>query len=120
NTGTQVLASATMGNVIVAADADARIAGLQVSHPGSSVREFASLGFVPNMRFTPSGLASTMDMMPALKGRSISDLFNEITAATLTAAWWDETGTLILRPSDQLRGTEPSQTVTTMDDITAL
>lgn len=120
NTGTQALASATMGNVIVAADTDARIAGLQVSHPGSSVREFASLGFVPNMRFQGSGLASTMDMMPALKGRSISDLFNEITAATLTAAWWDESGTLILRPSDSLRGTAPSWTYNTTMDVTSI
>ena len=119
-TGSQALGTGSMSSVIVGADADARIAGLQVSHPASSVREFASLGFSPSMRFQASGLASTMDMMPALKGRSVPDLVGEIMSATLTASWWDETGTLILRPSDALRGTASSQTLTTLDDITSL
>lgn len=119
-TGSQDLGAGDMSTVSVSADADARIAGLQVSHPNSSVREFASLGFSPSMRFQASGLASTMDMMPALRGRAVADLVDEILAATLTAAWWDETGTLILRPSDQLRGTASSQTLTTLDDITSL
>lgn len=119
-TGTQAMASGNMSQVILTADASARIAGVQISHPTGSAREFASLGFSPSMRFTPSGLASTMDMMPALKGRSVTDLVDEILSATLTASWWDETGTLILRPSDLLRSTAPSQTVTTAGDITAL
>lgn len=119
-TGSQSLGTGVMSLVQVNADADARIAGVQVSHPQSTVREFASIGFKPNMRFQASGLASTMDMMPALKGRSISDLFNEITAATLTAAWWDESGTLILRPSDSLRGTDPSWTYNTTMDVTSI
>lgn len=120
STGTQSLGTGNMSNVYVAADAAARVAGVQVSHPATSTREFASLGFVPSMRFQASGLASTMDMMPALKGRSISDLFNEITAATLTAAWWDESGALILRPSDSLRSTSPSWTINTNLDVTSL
>lgn len=119
-TGTQALGAGTMSSVRVVADGAARIAGVQVSHPNSNAREFASLAFSPSMRFQASGLASTMDMMPALRGRSISNLVDEILTATLTAAWWDETGTLILRPSDALRGTAPSQTITTADDITAL
>ncbi|MDN5685811.1 MAG: hypothetical protein L0G94_03890 [Brachybacterium sp.] len=119
-TGTQALGPGDLSSIRVNADIDSRIAGFQVSHPNSSSREFMSLDFTPNVRFDPSGLASTMDMMPALRGRSINDLVNEILEATLTASWWDETGTLVLRPSDRLRGTEPSQTVTTADDITAL
>lgn len=119
-TGTQALGSGSMSSVVVAADEASRIAGVQVSHPASSVREFASLGFTPTMLFSSSGLASTMDMMPALRGRSVSDLVDEILSATLTASWWDEEGKLILRPSDRLRGTAPSATVTTSDDITAL
>lgn len=119
-TGSQALAAGAMSLVDVTANSGARIAGVQVSHPTGSAREFASLDFSPNMRFDASGLASTMDMMPALRGRSVSDLVDEILKATLTASWWDETGTLILRPSDQLRGTASSQTVTTSADITAL
>ena len=119
-TGTQALGSGSMSTVAVNADADSRIAGVQVSHPASSVREFGSLDFTPSMRFTPGHLASTMDMMPALRGRSVSDLVDEIMSATLTASWWDETGTLILRPSNLLRGTASSQTITTSTDITSL
>lgn len=118
--GSQALAAGTMSVVDVTANSDARIAGVQVSHPTGTVREFASIGFTPSMRFTPSGLASTMDMSPALKGRSVKDLMQEILKATLTAAWWDEEGVLVLRPSDLLRGTAPSQTITTADDITSL
>lgn len=119
-TGSQALAAGAMSLVDVTANSGARIAGVQVSHPNSSVREFASLGFVPSMRFQASGLASTMDMMPALRGRSVNDLVDEILSATLTASWWDETGTLILRPSNLLRGTASSQTITTSTDITSL
>lgn len=119
-TGTQALGSGDLSTITLTGDAGARLAGLQVSHPNSSSREFASLDFSPSMRFEPSGLASTMDMMPALRGRSINDLVNEILEATLTASWWDETGTLILRPSNLLRGTASSQTVTTSTDITSL
>lgn len=111
---------ATMDRVSLNFRDTSRVAGVQVSHPNSSVREFASVDFTPSMRFTPSGLASTMDMTPAVKGRSVSDLVDEILQATLTASWWDETGTLILRPSDLLRSTAPSQTITTADDITSL
>ena len=119
-TGAQALGSGSMSTVAVNADADSRIAGVQVSHPASSVREFGSLGFAPSMRFTPGNLASTMDMMPALRGRSIPDLVDEIAEATLTAAWWDETGTLVLHSSNLLRAVEPSQTIDTAQDITAL
>lgn len=119
-TGTQALAAGSMSTVLVNADTASRIAGVQVSHPNSTAREFASLGFTPNMRFSPSGLASTMDMTPALKGRAIGELVEEILSATLTASWWDETGTLILRPSNLLRSAAPVQTVTTADGITAL
>lgn len=118
-TGSQALGAGEMSSVAVTADADARIAGLQVSHPTTS-REFASVGFKPSMRFSPSGLASTMDMSPAIRGRSIPELVDEILSATLTASWWDEDGVLVLRPSDLLRSTASSQTITTADDITAL
>lgn len=120
STGTQSRGAGSMSLVQVNADADARIAGVQVSHPQSTVREFASLDFTPTMRFESSGLASTMDMMPALRGRSINDLVNEIMEATLTASWWDETGTLILRPSDRLRSGAPVASLDTSVDIESL
>lgn len=119
-TGSRAVSGSAMHRVSVSADDNARIAGVQVSHPNTVAREFTSVNFRRNMEFDPSGLASTMDMMPALRGRSIPDLVDEILAATLTASWWDEGGKLILRPSDRLRGTVPSATVTTSDDITAL
>lgn len=119
-TGSQTMSAGNMDLVIFTADANARVAGMQISHPQSSAREFASVGFVPNMRFQGSGLASTMDMMPAIRGRSIPDLVDEITEATLTAAWWDEEGRLVLVPSDQLRSTSPSATIESGTDITAL
>lgn len=119
-TGSQSIPAGTMDSIQMIVPDEGRISGVQVSHPNSSAREFASLDFAPNMRFQASGLASTMDMMPALKGRSIRNLMDELTKATLTAAWWDETGTLILRPSDVLRSTPSSQTIDTMRDITSL
>lgn len=118
--GSQSLAAGTMNAVRVTANSDARIAGVQVSHPNSAAREFASLSSTPTMRFQASGLASTMDMSPVLRGRSVKDFVNEVLTATLTASWWDETGTLVLMPSDQLRGTASSQLITTADDITSL
>src|SRR5699024_4387758 len=119
-TGSRTVTGPSMHRVSVSADDNASIAGVQVSHPNSVAREFASLDFRRNMEFDPSGLASTMDMMPALRGRSVRDLVDEILEATLTASWWDEGGKLILRPSDRLRGTTPSAAVTTSSDITAL
>lgn len=119
-TGTQALGSGTMSSVNTTFNSDARVAGIQVSHPSSSVREFASIDFEPNMVFTPSGLASTMDMMPSFKGQSITELVDEILKSTLTASWWDEEGRLVFKPSDLLRSTPSSQTITTADDITAL
>ncbi|WP_344354437.1 hypothetical protein [Brachybacterium phenoliresistens] len=118
-TGTQEVPAGTMSRVDVSVD-EARIAGVQVSHPNTTAREFASLGFVPAMKFTPSPMVSTMDMSPAFRQRSVRDLVDEILTSTLTASWWDETGTLVLTPSDVLRSGAPVQTVTTLDDITSL
>lgn len=119
-TGSQVLGSGSMDRVVVSADANSRIAGVQVSHPNSTAREFASLGFKPSMRFAPSGLASTMDMSPALKGRKLAEFVNEVLSSTLTAAWWDEEGALVLRPSDLLRSAAPVAEIGTAMDVTSL
>lgn len=109
-----------MSSVSVVADAGSRVAGVQVSKPASAAHEVAPLTFVPNMRFTDSNLATSMDMSPRVEGRSVAELVDEICKATLTAAWWDESGVLNFVPSDKLRGAASVQTITTLDDITDL
>ncbi|HCS2945687.1 TPA: hypothetical protein OQU49_004282 [Shigella flexneri] len=108
-----------MSSVTISADAASRVAGFQIGHPNTA-QEFTAIAHVPSMRFTPSSLASTMDMMPAIRNEPISELVRKITEATLTAAWWDESGTLLLVPATLLRATEPVQTVNTGPDITSL
>lgn len=118
--GAGPLASTPMSSVSVVADINSRIAGFQVSRPNSAVHEFASLRWSPSMRFMRNGLAPTMDMSPRVEDRKVADLVDEICKATLTAAWWDESGVLQLIPSDKLRGGDPVQAVTTLDDVTKL
>ena len=118
--GSQVMPSAAMGTIRVTGEAGTRVAGVQVSRPNTTGHEFASLSFTPNMRFTPGNLASTMDMMPRFENRNIADLVDEICKATLTAAWFDESGILRLASADRLRGASPVQTITTLDDILQL
>ena len=116
----RTVSAGSITSLDVSATDNARIAGVQVSRPNSTAREFASLDFAPSMRFQPSGLASTMDAMPALRGRDVAGLVDEILSATLTAAWWDEEGVLVLDPSDRLRGRAPVAEVSTAQDITSL
>lgn len=106
--------------VYLNAETGSRIAGVQVGRTNSTGHEFASLGFTPSMRFTPGNLASTMDMMPRLEGRNVADLVDEICKATLTAAWFDESGVLRLASADTMRSASPVQTITTLDDVTEL
>lgn len=119
-TGVQSVSAAAMSLVRVYAAEGARIAAVRVDHPNSNARDRSYLDFQPNMRFGRNGLVSTMDMSPRIENRNVADLVDEICKATLTAAWWDESGVLQLIPSDQLRGGAPVGTITTLDDITAL
>ncbi|HJX77266.1 hypothetical protein [Glutamicibacter sp.] len=118
--GSQVLPAVVMGTIRVTAENGARIAGIQVGRPLRTSHEFSSLSFTPSMRFVPGNLASTMDMMPRLENRNIADLVDEICKATLTAAWFDESGVLQLVSADTMRNASPAQTITTLDDITEL
>lgn len=126
NAGQEVAGSAVPGGTVgmtsvsIVADANSRIAGVQVSRPNSAQHEFASLRWSPSLRFARNGLAPTMDMSPRIESRNVADLIDEICKATLTAAWWDESGVLQMIPSDKLRGGAPVQTITTLDDITKL
>ena len=73
------------------------------------------------MRFErPLRWAPAMRMSPEITRRTVGNVVDEICKATLTAAWFDESGVLQLVPSDLLRVREPVQTVTTLDDITSL
>lgn len=112
--------AALMSRIDVTAGVGSRIAGLQVSRPLTTAHEFASLSFTPSMRFTSGDLGATMDMSPRLEGRNVADLVDEICKATLTAAWWDESGVFQLASSDILRGATSVQSITALDDITAL
>lgn len=112
--------SAAMSTVQFNAAEGARVAGMQVSRPNTTAHEFNSLGFTPSMSFEAGGLGASMDMMPRLENRNVADVVDEICKATLTAAWWDESGMLRFVQSDRLRGADPVQTVTTLDDITEL
>ena len=121
STGTLARTStALMSRVEVVAGTGARVAGLQISRPLSASHEFASLRWTRSMQFAPGNLASTMDMMPRLENRNVAEFVDEVCKATLTAAWFDESGVFQLVASDILRGASPVQTITTLDDITEL
>lgn len=125
-TGTATIgSSAQMGDIEVAAHNDARVAGLQVSHPSVATHEFASLSFKPTarMRLTGSDGSTFMGLMEA--GRPIQDetcieVIKRVCDATLTAAWIDEDGVFQIAPSMVLNNQTPARTVTTVDDITEL
>lgn len=112
--------SVQMATVQFNAAAGARVAGMQVSRPTTVTHEFSSLRWSPSMRFESGNLGSTMDMMPRLENRNVADLVDEICKATLTAAWWDESGIFRMVQSDRLRHADPVQTITTLDDVTEL
>lgn len=115
-----VSGGAAMDRVYLSVSESARVAGVQVSRPLTLSHEFSSLTFVPSCRFTISLLALSMDMSPRIESRGVSEVVDEICKATLTAAWWDESGVLQLVPSDRMRSAEPVQSITTLDDITAM
>ena len=119
-TGSRTLPTGALLQGALYATTDARLAGVQVSRPDTVAREFRSLSFAPSMRYAASLMASTMNMSPALRARSVPDLVNEILSATLTASWWDEEGVLRLRASDRLHTTGRTSILTTLDDITSL
>lgn len=117
--------TAQMGEIQVAAHNDARIAGLQVSHPEVSAHENASLRFKPTarMRLTGADGSTFMGWMEA--GRPIQEekcveVIKRICDATLSAAWIDENGVFQIAPSMVLTNQTPARTLTTLDDIADL
>lgn len=61
-----------------------------------------------------------MDAAPAIEGRTVGDLLDEINQAVLSAMWIDELGVMRWESSDTLRGREPARTVSTLDDVLSL
>ena len=119
STGQRAVVGGSIQSVFVSASADARIAGVQLRHPTTAPLNI--IRWTPTMRFErPLRWAPAMRMSPEITRRTVGNVVDEICKATLTAAWFDESGVLQLVPSDLLRVREPVQTVTTLDDITSL
>jgi len=113
--------STRMSKVRIDADASARVAGIQVSHPAAS-QEFASLRHTPNARIDASNQyhAGPIDVGPAIDRVSANEILSQIGSATLTAGWIDETGVFQWVPSIVLSSRAPSLTVTTQDHVFGL
>lgn len=111
-----------MFQIRVNAGPGASVGGLQVSHPSSAVQEHASTRFVPSAVFdtTSLELSGVLDAGPNIEGRVVNNLLNEITNATLSTLWIDETGVARWAASDTLRERAPARTVTTLDDVFSL
>lgn len=97
-------------------DDGARVAGLVIDSPIPAL-EFRNQYFTPNATFTPSSMVLMMNMSPRLEKKIVGDVVNEICQATLTAAWFDETGVFRMMPSDRLRDAQPVQQISTLHDI---
>lgn len=109
---------AAMDRIIVNADVDSRVAGLQVSHP-AAVNEFASLAHTPTAVYDLSNQVhmGIIDASPAIDGRRASELLDEISQATLSGMWIDEAGIFRWASAAALRAKGPSRTFTTLNDV---
>jgi len=114
-----VPAGSNLTSITATADANARVAGMQVSTPPVG-QEFQSLGHKDNYYQDAGAFVGAMDALPSYVNRPAIDLLTEISKASLSAMWFDENGKLRFIGSDLLRAQAPAQTVTTLDDIYAL
>lgn len=115
--GTQATTGGVIEDIRVTASDAARISSVLVTRPTSAVEEHAPVRFTPRVTFE-RGTFVGMDMSRTIENENIAAVVEEICAATLTAAWWDERGVLRLVGADRLRVSSPVQTITTLDDIT--
>lgn len=109
-----------LSGIVVNASAGARVAGVQVSYPGSV--EHQSTYWKPSARYdtTSLRLAGILDAAPTIERRQAGDLLDEINTALLAGMWIDETGVMQWALSDTLRRKSASRTVTTLDDVLSL
>lgn len=123
-TGSGVVGGSNMSSISLRVHQDARVAGVQVSHPSNSSHEFASLSWVPNAipdyRSGALLLLGLMDAGPAVEDTTCGEVLDRISKATLTPMWFDETGAFRVAGSPWLRAKLPVKTVTTLDDVTNL
>ena len=129
NDGREAVWSGTIGGsalstIVTTGDESTRVAGLQVSHPNTVSREFASLSWVPNAvpdyRSGALLLLGLMDAGPAIEDTTCGEILERISKATLTPMWFDETGIFRVAGSPWLRAKLPVETVSTLDDVTSL
>lgn len=119
-TGTRVLpAGDALASVIIIGDTGSRIAGVQVAKP-TALSEFQSVNHQPSAYQESGILLGIQDAMPSIVNRTVADVLDEISKATLSPFWYNEEGKLVMYGSDVLRKQPPVQTVTTLDDITKL
>lgn len=122
-TGTGTAAIGTTGlmtSILVSADASARIAGIQVSHPTASNHEFASIGWRPSASINVGLMHTGSLALPAVNNTPAIDLISDIGEKMLRAFWIDELGVARIVASDRLYESPPVQTVTTLDDVRSL
>lgn len=120
-TGTASMGTvAPMNRIRAVADTNARVCGMQVSHPTTVAREFASLSFTPSALVKVGSIHTDHLITPAITNRTASDVLDEITKATLRPFWIDEKGMAQVMASDRLYAQGSVQTVTTLDDIREL
>lgn len=111
-----------MGEILTNGEVNARIAGIQVSHPAVSSQEFAALGHVGTARldFSDVTLSGIMDASRTIENISAGELLQDIGEGTLTAMWIDELGVMQWVSSSALRTRAHVRTVTTLNDILSL
>lgn len=121
-TATLARSGTTLNSIRILGDGGARIAGVQVSVPTTVAQRFASLTHTPTgvMDMSSPENNGIMDAGRALQDVKAIDLLTEISDATLSGMWIDETGVLRFVPTLALRARASARTVTTLDDITGL
>jgi hypothetical protein len=108
-----------MTTVQIGGDANSRIAGVQVAKP-TTMSEFQSVNYTPSAYLDSSTLLGIQDAMPSIVNRTVAEVLDEVSKATLSPFWFNESGKLVMYGSDVLRRQAPVRTVTTLDDITKL
>ncbi|MBF6672451.1 hypothetical protein [Glutamicibacter sp. FBE19] len=113
-------ATGNVTSIVTAGDVNARIAGVQVSHPTTTAHEFASLGHVPTAIVTTGAANTGALVLPAVNGITAKELLQDIGEKTLRPMWISETGIATSLSADSLYERSPVQAITTLDDIREL
>lgn len=123
STGLDASATMSMGAsepcklVTIDVEGDARANGFQVNHPTMAGTPFHALGFTPNAEILTATLHNTVASGRATGSMTARDLLDEIGECLLWPTWIDERGVCRAVQSDVLVSRNPSQTITTLDDI---